>query len=197
MRVFNKKKRKNYEKGKKMFLYTFIVGLLCLGISFFNCSKTDFSRLNKQWNRVYIVERFGIILYQGNDLVQTLRPKISSLFGYDEALQLFTEYYESEDKMVHIPAGDLEQITRKSAEKCGIEIDSVLRQSYLEVSYLFDGRNFATRGETEYDINDLSNVVFITEETYQKECKALNDNVTKTITSRRAEVRIPNSSSAK
>ena len=87
--------------------------------------------------------------------------------NYPQDLYLSANYYESEDNMVRIPAGDLEQITRKSAEKCGIEIDSILRQSYLEVSYLFDGRNFAARGETEYDINDLSNVVFITEETYR------------------------------
>ena len=78
------------------FLKTFIVGFICLGISFAMASKTDYSRLAKQWNRIYIVERFGVLVYQGNDLIQTLRPKISSLFGYDEALQQFNEYFESD-----------------------------------------------------------------------------------------------------
>ena len=85
------------EKGKKMFLSTLVVGIFFVGISFAFAKKSDYSRLNKQWNRIYIVERFGVILYQGNDLVQTLRPKISSLFGYEEALKIFNDYFESED----------------------------------------------------------------------------------------------------
>lgn len=86
------------EKGKKMALSTLIVGIFCLSISFAFAKKSDFSRLNKQWNRLYIVERFGAILYQGNDLLQTLRPKISSLFGYEDALRAFNEYFASEEK---------------------------------------------------------------------------------------------------
>lgn len=85
------------EKGKKMALSTLIVGIFCLSISFAFAKKSDFSRLNKQWNRLYIVERFGAILYQGNDLLQTLRPKISSLFGYEDALRAFNEYFASEE----------------------------------------------------------------------------------------------------
>ena len=54
------------------------------------------SRASKQWNRVYIADRFGFILYQANDFVQTLRPKFSSLFGYDDAVKLFESYYTYE-----------------------------------------------------------------------------------------------------
>ncbi|MBR1413578.1 MAG: LTA synthase family protein [Bacilli bacterium] len=85
------------EKGKKMFLSTFIVGLVFLGITFITASKSDYSRLNKQWNRIYIVERFGIIMYQGNDLFQTLTPKFSSLFGYEDSAKLFKEFYSSNE----------------------------------------------------------------------------------------------------
>lgn len=84
------------EKGKTSWLFTLVVGFLLVLISFMGATKTDYSRLAKQWNRVYIVERFGLILYEGNDLVQTLRPKFSSLFGYEEANQLFHEYFESD-----------------------------------------------------------------------------------------------------
>jgi len=86
------------EKGKKMFIATILVGVLLIGYSFGTASKTDYSRLSKQWNRNYIVERFGIILYQFNDLVQTLTPKLSSLFGYEEALELFNNYFTDEEK---------------------------------------------------------------------------------------------------
>jgi len=85
------------EKGKKMVAATLIVGALCLGYSFGVATGTDYSRLAKQWNRVYIVERFGIIMYQFNDLVQSLTPKISSLFGYDEALEVFKQYFSKKD----------------------------------------------------------------------------------------------------
>lgn len=88
------------EKGKKMVASTMIIGTLCLGYSFGVATKTDYSRLAKQWNRVYIVERFGIIMYQFNDLVQSLTPKISSLFGYDEALEKFQTYYKTKDEYI-------------------------------------------------------------------------------------------------
>ena len=85
------------EKGKKMCMVTLLVGCLFLAYTFVTASGTDYSRLAKQWNRVYVVERFGLVLYQINDLVQTLTPRFSSLFGYDEAAQSFIEYFTSED----------------------------------------------------------------------------------------------------
>lgn len=85
------------EKSKKMVLSTLIVGIILLATSFIFAQKSDYSRLKKQWNRLYIVDRFGVLLYQGNDIVQTLTPKINSLFGYEDALKLFNDYYSSED----------------------------------------------------------------------------------------------------
>lgn len=86
------------EKGKTMVSMTFIVGLCFLGYSFATATGTDYSRLSKQWNRAYIVERFGIIMYQFNDIFQTIKPRISSLFGYEEALELFNNYFDTRDK---------------------------------------------------------------------------------------------------
>ncbi len=85
------------EKGKKMFATTLLIGCLLLAYTFVTATKTDYSRLAKQWNRIYIVKRFGLVLYQCNDIIQTLTPKISSLFGYEESAQLFTKYFTSED----------------------------------------------------------------------------------------------------
>lgn len=86
------------EKGKKMCAVTLLVGCLCLAYSFVTATTTDYSRLAKQWNRVLVVERFGLVLYQCNDIIQTLTPKINSLFGYEEAVQKFTQYFTSEDR---------------------------------------------------------------------------------------------------
>lgn len=83
-------------KAKRCFLGTVIAAFLCLAFSFASATKTDYSRLVKQWNRVYVADRFGFILYQFNDLVQTLTPKFSSLFGYDDALKKFEKFYTKE-----------------------------------------------------------------------------------------------------
>ncbi len=85
------------EKGKKMFVVTILVGSLSLAYTFTTATKSDYSRLAKQWYRAYIVERFGLVLYQCNDIIQTLTPKFSSLFGYEEAVKKFTAYFTSED----------------------------------------------------------------------------------------------------
>ena len=65
--------------------------------SFASATKTDYSRLVKQWNRVYVADRFGFIMYQFNDLIQTLTPKFSSLFGYDDALKKFERFYTKDE----------------------------------------------------------------------------------------------------
>lgn len=83
------------ENGKKMFTSTILVGVIVLAFTLVNITGTDASRLVKQWNREYLVQRFGIILYQSNDLVQSLTPKINSLFGYDEAARTFKEFYKN------------------------------------------------------------------------------------------------------
>lgn len=86
------------EKGKKAFASTILVGVIVLSFTIVGITGADASRLVKQWNRELIVQRFGIILYQGNDLVQSLTPKISSLFGYEEAANNFKEYYSERFK---------------------------------------------------------------------------------------------------
>ena len=87
------------EKGSKMFIVTLFASLALIGLRLAVATSSDFSRLAKLWNRECVVERFGILLYQSNDIVQTLTPKISSLFGYEDALKLFNDYYaEKEEK---------------------------------------------------------------------------------------------------
>ncbi len=103
--IHKKISRKNYysylsivEKGKRMCVNTLLVGCILLAYTFVTATKTDYSRLAKQWDRVKVVERFGLVLYQGNDLVQTLTPKINKLFGYEKSVQLFDQYYTDPER---------------------------------------------------------------------------------------------------
>ena len=89
------------EQGKKMALKTFAAGSLIICFSFMTATKTDYSRLVKLWNREFVVERFGIIVYQANDLVKIVTPKISSLFGYEDALRKINEYTEENENIHH------------------------------------------------------------------------------------------------
>ena len=88
------------ENSRRMFWGTLAVGASIIGFRFLIATSSDYSRLAKLWNRESVVERFGIILYQANDVVKTLKPKISSLFGYEDALKSFKDYIE-ENEYVH------------------------------------------------------------------------------------------------
>ncbi|MDD4187582.1 MAG: LTA synthase family protein [Bacilli bacterium] len=83
-----------FEKGELLFGKTLIISFTILAICASTLSATAFSRLSKQWNREYIVSTFGIVTYQTNDLFNTLKPKITSMFGFDVALKNFHDYYE-------------------------------------------------------------------------------------------------------
>lgn len=82
------------EQTKKMVSNTIIVGIVLLSYSFGVATNSDYSRLTKQWNRIYIVERFGIIMYQFNDLVGVLRPQLSTIFGQEKAQESFNNYFK-------------------------------------------------------------------------------------------------------
>lgn len=82
------------KSNKKLFKNTLISGISVFVIFLFTLTPTDIGRFLKQWNREYIVMRYGIYTYQINDLVTSLSPKIHSMFGYDSNAKVFREYYE-------------------------------------------------------------------------------------------------------
>lgn len=82
------------EKRKIKFLKILSVGAVVLIIFLTTVTGTDISRLYKQWNREYVVMKFGAYIYQANDLVASLKPQISPLFGYDAAAKEFRDYYK-------------------------------------------------------------------------------------------------------
>lgn len=81
------------KRKKKMFFKTALVGVTILVIILSTLSRMEVSRFVKQWNREFIVERFGLYVYTCNDVIQSIQPKINSLFGYDEAARVFREFY--------------------------------------------------------------------------------------------------------
>ena len=86
--VYDKKTR------KKKWIYSLLAGGAVLAVFCCTLSSLAVGRFIKQWDRVYLVMRFGVYLYQGNDLVKSVQPKINAMFGYDQAKKEFTEYFE-------------------------------------------------------------------------------------------------------
>ena len=70
-----------------------IGGVIVLLTFIFSLTSLEIGRYAKQWNREYIVMRFGVYAYQLNDIVKSIEPKLTSLFGFDNALKTFTEYF--------------------------------------------------------------------------------------------------------
>ena len=93
-------KKKNYykkielksERRKKTYTTLSFSGVLIV-IFLVTLSSLDVSRFLKQWNKEYVVMRFGIYIYQVNDVVTSIQPKINSMFGYDKAKKKFTDYF--------------------------------------------------------------------------------------------------------
>ena len=84
-------------QNRKKFTASLSATLICLIVFCLSVTGVEWSRFAKQWNRVYIVRSFGLYTYQANDIVQSVKPKINSLFGYDKAFKEFKEYFEKRD----------------------------------------------------------------------------------------------------
>ena len=86
------------EDGKKCFKNTLITGLVAAGLFVLTLTPTDIGRFGKQWNREYVVMRFGVYTYQINDFITSLSPKINSMFGYDKNAKVFRDYYDENEQ---------------------------------------------------------------------------------------------------
>ncbi len=97
---FKLKKKGYYKKvelkqtRKKNALKSLVVGVITAVIFVVSLSSIDISRFTKQWNKEYIVMKFGIYVYQINDGITCLKPKINSMFGLEQALSNFENYYK-------------------------------------------------------------------------------------------------------
>lgn len=89
----NTKKSNIIVKSKFNFLTSLVISGTLLLIFVSTLTGTDLSRFYNQWNREYLVTRFGLYTYQLNDIVKSIEPKINTLFGSDKALKTFNDYY--------------------------------------------------------------------------------------------------------
>ena len=96
--IVSRKKRPRKDTREKRDLRKFVVstlgGLVVLFFFIISLTALEIGRYAKQWNREYIVMRFGVYAYQLNDIVKSIEPKLTTLFGYDKALKTFNAYYE-------------------------------------------------------------------------------------------------------
>ncbi len=81
------------EDHKKLFISTLVGSGILLVLLAITISAADTSRLRKQWNREYIVQKYGLYMYHVNDIIQSIQPHFNTLFGYDEAALKFRNYY--------------------------------------------------------------------------------------------------------
>lgn len=92
-----KNKSDNNKDNKKSALLLSILAFLFLGISILLMPSNALSRLYKLWNRESVVLNFGPYVYQLDDTIQSLTPRIGTIFGHDTALRKVKEYYENND----------------------------------------------------------------------------------------------------
>ena len=97
--------KKNYyyevgkdEKGKFMFRCTSLCGIVLAVLITLTMKASDGSRLVKLWNRDYVVKRFGLYTYTVSDIVQSIQPAISPMFGYDKSAKVFRDFYSDKSK---------------------------------------------------------------------------------------------------
>ncbi|MBQ2873643.1 MAG: LTA synthase family protein [Bacilli bacterium] len=83
---------------KRSFTKVTILSIILVGIGSAMPPYNSWSRFIKLWNRVAVVNSFGVYTYQVDDLFQSLKPTLNNMFGYDNALKKVTEYYDENRK---------------------------------------------------------------------------------------------------
>ena len=95
MRIIFKKREKHTINDKKI-IFANIYSWVLIFVLVFLCmlKPVDYSRLYKQWNREYLVSKFGIYVYQINDVIKSVEPQMASLFGSDKANKEINDFYD-------------------------------------------------------------------------------------------------------
>ncbi|UKI27221.1 MAG: hypothetical protein L6V91_00665 [Bacilli bacterium] len=57
------------------------------------------NRLYKLWNRQAVVMNFGVYIYQLDDTIQSITPRLNTIFGRDKALKETIDYYKKKTNM--------------------------------------------------------------------------------------------------
>lgn len=91
----NKKEYIKHKENKKKLVETGLITSLSLfAVAALFMPLNAWSRLYNLWNRESVVMNHGIYVYQLDDFIQSLTPKITSVLGHDKALKKVTDYYK-------------------------------------------------------------------------------------------------------
>ena len=102
--IYKKLKKTNYFKKNITYNKKIIrkqglkISILIVLISALFMPLNAWGRLYKLWNRESVVINHGIYIYQFDDFIQSLTPKINSIFGHDNALKNVSDYYTENKK---------------------------------------------------------------------------------------------------
>ena len=98
--LINKKEKKKEPVIKKLtkkssmrIMYIWMTVFFFLLIS--TLKGVDYGRFYSQWNREYLVNKFGVYLYQINDVIKSVEPKMATLFGSDKVYKEVNEFYKT------------------------------------------------------------------------------------------------------
>lgn len=78
---------------RKLFKSILVSAFILLLIVICTLSKTQINKFVKQWNKNYIVQKFGIYTYTINDIVQSVKPRLTTSKEYDLVAHEFRNYY--------------------------------------------------------------------------------------------------------
>lgn len=96
--IYKKTNKKEYIKHKenknKLVKTSLITSLSLFAVAALFMPLNAWSRLYNLWNRESVVMNHGIYVYQLDDFIQSLTPKITSVLGHDKALKKVTDYYK-------------------------------------------------------------------------------------------------------
>lgn len=96
--IYKKTNKKEYikhkENKKKLVKTGLITSLSLFAVAALFMPLNAWSRLYNLWNRESVVMNHGIYVYQLDDFIQNLTPKITSVLGHDKALKKVTDYYK-------------------------------------------------------------------------------------------------------
>ena len=96
--IYKKTNKKEYikhkENKKKLVKTGLITSLSLFAVAALFMPLNAWRRLYNLWNRESVVMNHGIYVYQLDDFIQSLTPKITSVLGHDKALKKVTDYYK-------------------------------------------------------------------------------------------------------
>jgi len=100
MMIIKYKNKEVNEKGN--FSKLSIIAIIIVAVGSILPPYNSWSRLIKLWNRVVVVDSFGVYVYQFDDLIQSMTPTINNMFGYDKALKKVSDYFDENKKEISI-----------------------------------------------------------------------------------------------